>query len=102
MIEVMPRPGYYPQEVRDRAVRMVADRLSDHPSEWATITTVARELGIGSPETLRRWIRQGGGATAPTPTLASVVQAASEVQAASVVQAASEAPAETVPPEEDE
>jgi hypothetical protein len=48
----------YPQELRERAVRVVAEVKADYPSEWAAIGAVAQKLGIGSSETLRKWIRQ--------------------------------------------
>jgi transposase len=48
----------YPLELRERAVRMVAEIKVDYPSEWAAITVVASKLGIGSSETLRKWVRR--------------------------------------------
>ena len=37
---------------------MVAETKGDYPSEFAAIESVARKLGIGSAETLRKWIRR--------------------------------------------
>ncbi|MFI5987736.1 IS3 family transposase [Streptomyces sp. NPDC051555] len=54
----MARPSSYPAELRKRAVRMVAEVLSDYPTESAAIKAVAEKLGIGSTETLRKWVRQ--------------------------------------------
>jgi transposase len=48
----------YPAELRERAVRMVAEIRSDHDSEWAAMTQVAQLLGVGTPETVRKWCRQ--------------------------------------------
>ncbi len=48
----------YPAELRERAVRMVAEIRSDHESEWAAMTQVAQLLGVGTPETIRKWCRQ--------------------------------------------
>ena len=48
----------YPSELRDRAVRMVAEIRDQHDSEWAAISEVARLLGVGSAETVRKWFRQ--------------------------------------------
>jgi len=48
----------YPAELRKRAVRMVAEVRPDYPTEWAAITAVAAKLGIGTTETLRKWVRQ--------------------------------------------
>jgi len=39
-------------------VRMVAEVKGDYPSEWAAITAVAAKLGIGTAETLRKWVRR--------------------------------------------
>jgi len=47
-------PKQYPKEQRDRAIRMLLDRLDDYPSMYAACNAIAPKLGIG-PETLRRW-----------------------------------------------
>ncbi|WP_280498856.1 IS3 family transposase [Nocardia farcinica] len=49
----------YPQELRERAVRMVAEVRDHHESEWAAIGAVAELLGVGTAETVRKWVRQG-------------------------------------------
>ena len=54
----MGRPSKYPDELRERAVRMVAEVRPQYASQWAAITAVAGMLGIGTPETLRTWIRR--------------------------------------------
>ena len=48
----------YPVELRERAVRMVGEIRVDHESEWAAMTHVAQLLGVGTPETVRKWCRQ--------------------------------------------
>ena len=48
----------YPAELRERAVLMVAEVRAEYLSEWAAIVAVAKRLGIGSAETLRKWVRQ--------------------------------------------
>jgi len=53
----MTRPGRYPQEVRERAVRMVFEHQDQHPSQWAAITSIATKFGVSS-ETLRKWVRR--------------------------------------------
>src|SRR5215475_5520185 len=53
-----PRPMKYPQELRERAIRMLAEERPKYPSEAAAIRAVADRLGIRSPDTLRRWLRQ--------------------------------------------
>lgn len=37
---------------------MVSEIRAEHESEWAAMTRVAELLGIGTPETVRRWCRQ--------------------------------------------
>jgi transposase len=54
----MSRPSPYPVELRQRAVRMVAEVRPNYESDWAAITAVAQKLGIGTAETLRKWVRQ--------------------------------------------
>jgi len=54
----MGRPPSYPRELRERAVRMVAESRADYPTEFAAITSIAQKLGIGSAETLRKWVRR--------------------------------------------
>ena len=53
----MTRPGRYPAEIRERATRMVFEHEAEHPSQWATITSIATEFGM-TPETLRKWVRR--------------------------------------------
>ncbi len=51
------RPGRYPAEMRDRAVRMVFEAEGHSGSQWAAIVSVSNKLGMTS-ETLRRWVRR--------------------------------------------
>jgi transposase len=37
---------------------MVAEIGSDHESEWAAMSQVADLLGVGAPETVRKWYRR--------------------------------------------
>ena len=48
----------YPVELRERAVRMVGEIRGDHESEWAAMTQVAQLLGVGTPESVRKWCRR--------------------------------------------
>lgn len=48
----------YPQELKERAVRLVVESREDYVSEWTAIESVAKKLGIGSSETLRKWVRR--------------------------------------------
>jgi len=48
----------YPQEMKERAVRMVGEIRENYGNEYAAIKAVAARLGIGSPETVRKWLRR--------------------------------------------
>ena len=48
----------YPVELRERAVRMVAEIRDEQGSEWAAMCRVAELLGVTAPETVRKWYRQ--------------------------------------------
>jgi transposase len=48
----------YPRVLRERAVWMVTEVTLDYESQWAAIEGVVQKLGIGSVETVRRWVRQ--------------------------------------------
>ncbi len=51
------RPGRYPAELRDRAVRMVLEAERHTASRWEAICSVADKLGP-TPETVRKWVRR--------------------------------------------
>ncbi len=53
----MTRPGRYPLELRERAVRLVLEHAGEYPSQWAAITSIATKCGM-TPETLRKWVRR--------------------------------------------
>jgi transposase len=44
-------------EVRERAVRMVAEHAGEHPSHWAAIVSIASKIGC-APHTLNEWIKK--------------------------------------------
>lgn len=48
----------YPPELKQRAVRMVGETRVEGESEWAAMSRVAGLLGVGTPETIRKWVRQ--------------------------------------------
>ncbi len=52
------RSQQYPPELRERAVRMVAEVPPNYDSQWAAIGAVAQKLGVGTAETVRKWVRQ--------------------------------------------
>lgn len=53
----MPNHGKYPDELRDRAVRMVVEHGHEYGSQWEATCSVAEKLGP-KPETVRQWVRQ--------------------------------------------
>ncbi|MFI1235866.1 hypothetical protein [Nocardia salmonicida] len=52
-------PKFYPDEIREKAVRSIVDR----PSEWAAIKTVAGRIGA-NPKPSRNQVRKTQDATA--------------------------------------
>lgn len=48
----------YPAELKARAVRMYHETRSGHETDWAAMTKVSQLLGIGTGETLRKWVRR--------------------------------------------
>jgi transposase len=55
---VADRSVRYPQELRERAVRLVAESRPDHATEWEAMHSVAQKLGIGSTEMVRKRVRR--------------------------------------------
>src|ERR687898_308537 len=51
-----PRPPY-PDEVRERAVRMVFEHQAEYPSQWKAIESISAKVSINH-ETLRQWVRR--------------------------------------------
>lgn len=39
-------------------MRMVAEIRSEEDSEWAAMARVSHLLGVGTPETVRKWVRR--------------------------------------------
>jgi len=53
----MRQRNRYSPEVKERAVRMVFDHLSEYDSQWSAIVSISSKMGC-SAETLRRWVRR--------------------------------------------
>jgi transposase len=53
----MSRQSRYPQELRERAVRMVLEHRQEYASDWAAVTSIAAKVGVHR-ETLRIWVRR--------------------------------------------
>jgi transposase len=53
----MPAPRKYPEELRERAIRMTLDARKDPASRPGACTRIGGQLGI-NPETLRGWVTQ--------------------------------------------
>ena len=51
------RPLKYPEELRERAVRMVFEVRRETGEKQGTVTRIAKQLGIGA-ESLRGWVNQ--------------------------------------------
>ena len=58
----MARSKTYPRDVREQAVALVFEqvRTGQYGSQWEAICSVAAKIGA-SGETVRKWVRQGGG-----------------------------------------
>ena len=52
----MGRPRKYPEELRDRAVRMVFEIREQNGQRYGALARVADQLGINK-DTLRNWVR---------------------------------------------
>jgi transposase-like protein len=44
-------------EVRERAVRLVREQRSEHPSMWAAVESIAPMIGC-TPQTLHEWVKR--------------------------------------------
>jgi transposase len=64
------RVGRYPDEVRERAVRMVFDHQHEYPSQWKAIESISEKLSINH-ETLRLWVRRAETDAGDRPGLTS-------------------------------
>jgi transposase len=56
-MRVMAAPRKYPEELRERAIRMAVDLRRDPGTRTGALRRVGEQLGI-NPETLRNWVTQ--------------------------------------------
>jgi transposase len=56
-MRVMAAPRKYPDELRERAIRMAVDARRDPATRSGALRRVGEQLGI-NPETLRNWVQQ--------------------------------------------
>src|ERR1700712_2113077 len=56
-MRVMAAPRKYPEELRERAIRMAVDLRRDPATRTGALRRVGEQLGI-NPETLRNWVTQ--------------------------------------------
>jgi transposase len=53
----MAAPRKYPEELRERAIRMAVDLRRDPATRTGALRRVGEQLGV-NPETLRNWVQQ--------------------------------------------
>ncbi len=53
----MAAPRKYPEELRERAIRMAVDARRDPVTRKGALARIGQQLGI-NPETLRNWVTQ--------------------------------------------
>ena len=80
----MAAPRKYPEELRERAIRMALDLRRDPATRTGALRRVGDQLGI-NPETLRNWVTQaevdaGDRAGATTEEARRVVELEREVR----------------------
>lgn len=64
----------YPDELKERAVRMVLEHRGQYPSQYAAIRAVAERLDIGA-ESLRTWVKRADVDAGRAPGLTSAESA---------------------------
>lgn len=80
----------YSPELKERAVRMVGEVRSEHDSEWAAMARVSELLGVGTPETVRKWVRLaevdgGPGASAESAEVKRLRREVAELKRANAI-----------------
>jgi transposase len=57
MSEKKRHSGRYPDEFRERAVRMVLEHQHEYSSQWKAIESIAKKFQVDH-ETSRQWVRR--------------------------------------------
>ena len=71
--ENIPMKTTYSPEIRQRAVRLYQEQLSEYPTQWAAIVSIANKFGC-TPETLRTWIKKSEADSADNGASANQIQ----------------------------
>jgi transposase len=58
-MQTMPAPRKYPQELRDRSIRLVREAMKEEPdvSLNKMVIRIGQRVGV-NPDTLRGWVKQ--------------------------------------------
>jgi transposase len=58
-MRIMPAPRKYPQELRERAMRLVSEARQENPELWLhqAVARISSRVGV-NPDTLRGWCKQ--------------------------------------------
>ncbi len=88
----MPAPRKYPDELRERAIRLAVDARKDPTTRPGALARIGGQLGI-NPETLRNWVTQAeidegsrpGTTTTDADRLASLEREVKELRRANAI-----------------
>jgi transposase len=88
----MPAPRKYPDELRERAIRLAVDARKDATTRLGALARIGGQLGI-NPEMLRNWVTQAeidegrrpGTTTTDADRLASLQREVKELRRANAI-----------------
>lgn len=64
----MGKQGKYPQELRERAIRLVQEHREEYASGWQACQSIATKVGV-HPVTLHKWVKRAEIDTGRRPRL---------------------------------